>query len=175
MPECAPRSFFLCWPGALNKAKRSLAYVKDNEEIYGLKVVSRDLKTFQINWLNCNFCTIFSLEATVGSKRKPTRNVQEWRSPFRYDNIDAHLENQPPSKWSGYKKLEKNESRIRFFEYFIEKHRNNMSSHFIPESTANVRWCPTSVGISLTWFSAKGFILLTKMTNMKMGPNLMMM
>ena len=118
----------------MNKAKRSSAYVKAKDEKYGLKVVSRDLKTSQINGLNCLFCAIFGREAKVGSKRKPTNNVQAWHSPFRYDNIEAHLENQHPSKFSEYKKLETNEAWSHFFKDFINKYRNNMPSHFIPES-----------------------------------------
>lgn len=89
----------------MGEPKRSSAYVKANDEKYRLNVISRDPKASHVEVLQCRFCIFFLRESKVGSKRKSTNNVQAWRSPFRYENDEAHLENQHPSIWSKYTKL----------------------------------------------------------------------
>eukprot|EP00171_Calliarthron_tuberculosum_P021786 IDg21786t1 len=78
----------------MGKSKRISTYVKANDEKEGIKVVSQDLDNSQVNGLQCHVCVFFGREAKGGSKRKPTSNLQAWRSSFQYDNVEAHLENQ---------------------------------------------------------------------------------
>lgn len=111
-----------------------MAYVKSNDEKYGLKVISRDPKTSHVDGLQCHFYIFVCRQAKVGSKCKPASNVQAWRSLFLYNKFKAHLDNQYPLIWSEYMKLASTEARRRFFEYCSDNYRNTIPSNFITES-----------------------------------------
>jgi hypothetical protein len=86
--------------------KRSSAYVKGNDVRYGLKIAHRHPLTGKMIGLQYRFCIVFGREEKVGSKRKPSTTVQGWNAPFRYDNIENHVNAQHPSQWALYNALD---------------------------------------------------------------------
>jgi hypothetical protein len=115
-------------------SQRSSAYVKGNDDRYGLKVAHRHQSTGKVIGLQCRFCIVFGREEKVGSKRKPATTVQGWNAPFRYDNIENHVRAQHPSQWALYSTLDSVSEKNAFFDDVQGVFRNSIKSHFASES-----------------------------------------
>lgn len=113
--------------------KRSSPYVPSNDVKYGMKPL-KAAQSQAVIGLKCRFCYTFGREEKIGSKRKPTSNVQAWSPPFRYDNIELHLTKQHPAKWAVYNGFQNEQQREAFFEENGEVYRNTLSSHFVLET-----------------------------------------
>ncbi len=67
-------------------------YVKDNDVRLGLRVSTRTTNGGpQVIGLQCRFCIAFGREEKVGAKRQASTAVQGWMRPFRYNNIESHV------------------------------------------------------------------------------------
>ena len=115
--------------------KRSSAYVKGNDVRYGLKIAHHHPLTGNVIGLQCRFCIVFGREEKVGSKRKPSTTVQGWNAPFRYDNIENHVNAQHPSQWALFNALDSLAERDAFFDNVpCPVFKNSIKSHFASES-----------------------------------------
>eukprot|EP00171_Calliarthron_tuberculosum_P003407 IDg3407t1 len=87
----------------LPKRARGSRYVAGNYILYGLKVISRDLKTGRVTGLQLRFCIEFWRESNSSSKHKPTANafkIDEEREGFFVDHIGAPYVNSMPAHFS---------------------------------------------------------------------------
>jgi hypothetical protein len=88
-------------------SNRASEYVKDNDVRLGLRVSTRTVNGGpQVTGLQCCFCIAFGREEKVSAKRQASTIVQGWMRPFRYDNIESHVNGQHPTKWAEYKRLD---------------------------------------------------------------------
>eukprot|EP00126_Sphaerothecum_destruens_P012235 Sdes_comp20989_c0_seq2m19606 len=65
-------------------------------------------------------------------KGKPTTHAQGWSNTFRYDNIEAHMKVQHPTKWEEYRLMDKTRDNMaveKFFETSVP-FRNKITAHF---------------------------------------------
>jgi hypothetical protein len=104
---------------------------------YGLKPI-KAAQSGAVIGMKCYFYYTFRREKKVGTKRKPTSNVQAWRPPFRYDNLELHLRGQQTTQWAGYNTLENDEKREAFFEERGEVFWNTIRSHFVSEAAGEI-------------------------------------
>ena len=128
--------------------KRSSEYVKANDDRLGLRVSSRLPNCNKVNGMQCRFCIAFGLEEKVGTKSKPSTDVQGWICPFRYDNIENHVSGQHPTKRAEYKGLDSRDDRLAFFDDVPVPLKDSMFLHPLLELI--VRWCSTWRRIWLT-------------------------
>jgi hypothetical protein len=84
-------------------SNRAYQYVKDNDVRLGLRVSTRVANGgLQVTGLQCRFCITYGREGKVGAKCQASTVVQGWMRPFRYDNIESHVNGQHPTKWVEY-------------------------------------------------------------------------
>lgn len=83
--------------------------------------------------MQCRFSIFFGLEVNIRLKYIPVINVQFWRSPFRYDNIESHLKNKHPWRWPNCTKLTTTKAWSDFFENCSETYHNTLPSHSVSD------------------------------------------
>ncbi len=112
-------------------SNRASEYVKDNDVRLGLRVSTRAANGGpQVTGLQCRFCIAFGREEKVGAKRQASTVVQGWMRPFRYDNIESHVNGQHPTKWAEYKRLDLIVDCQAFFDDVPIAFRNSIKAHF---------------------------------------------
>jgi hypothetical protein len=115
-------------------------YVKDNDVRLGLRVSTRAVNGGpQVTRLQCCFCIAFGREEKVGAKRQASTVVQGWMRPFRYDNIESHVNDHHPTKWVEYKWLDSIVEHQAFFDDVLVVFRNSIKVHFPSSSLSTKR------------------------------------
>ena len=147
-------------PSGGASAPRSSSYVKENDFKFGVRVASRVINTGVVNGLRCRFCIAFGREDKAGSKRKTTSLGQTWITPFRYDNIDAHMKTQHAVKWSEFEEAKSSwggldcETRLQECDnFFLQNHCKRISSvkgHFSTRTGTAALGKTAIVGDALT-------------------------
>ncbi len=110
---------------------RASEYVKDNDVHLGLRVSTRAANGGpQVTGLQCRFYIAFGRKEKVSAKRQASTAVQGWMRPFRYDNIESHVNDQHPTKWAEYKRLDSIVEHQAFFDDVPVAFRNSIKAHF---------------------------------------------
>ena len=118
------------------KQKRVTPFQKRHGVEFGLQVTETDPQTNLARSVVCRFCEIFGREPKPGMKRKPTKNAQYYKPPFRPELYRRHNATQHPMKWKEYQDLPVDEKNS-FFDG-IEPIKNTLLSHFAQRSMPKV-------------------------------------
>jgi hypothetical protein len=71
---------------------------------YGLRVVTRDVNTLEVQSVECLFCIYFGRAPSVpeSRQRKLTSRIKSWTAPWRAELFSKHHEHQHSSQWKEY-------------------------------------------------------------------------
>lgn len=96
--------------------KRKFKFQSVWEDIYGVKVVTRDNDSNDPVVLACQFCITFGREQDSMSsrKRKKTQNIKYWSKQLRSDKIKQHLLSEHQTQFARFQRASAAE-RLNFF------------------------------------------------------------
>jgi hypothetical protein len=97
---------------------------------YGLEISERHSTTSAVVSARCSFCVKVGHATSKSSSRKcaRTENVQQYKLPFRNDNMKKHAEQQHPEAFAEYSGLDDAEKNT-YFDALVARN-NTLHAHF---------------------------------------------